>query len=42
MAELEKQLKRLKEMVSKRREAKADIVADRLVSLEKEAKGLGW
>ncbi len=42
VADLEAQLKRLKEMVSKRREAKADIVTDRLASLEKEAKGLGW
>ncbi len=42
VADLEAQLKRLKETVGKRKEAKADIVADRLASLEKEAKGLGW
>ena len=40
--ELEKQVKRLKETVGKRKEAKADIIADRLTALEKEAKGLGW
>lgn len=40
--DLEKQLRRLKEMVSKRREAKAEIVADRITALEKDAKGLGW
>ena len=40
--ELEKQLKRLKETISKRKEAKAEIIADRMTALEKEAKGLGW
>jgi hypothetical protein len=42
IAELEAQLKRLREMVGKRKDAKADIIADRLTALEKEAKGLGW
>lgn len=40
--ELEKQLKRLKETINKRKEAKAEIIADRMTALEKEAKGLGW
>lgn len=40
--ELEKQLKRLKETIGKRKDAKADIIADRMTALEKEAKGLGW
>lgn len=42
LADLEKQLKRLKDALGKRREARAEIVADRLAHLEKEAKGLGW
>ena len=39
---LEAQVKKLKEMVSKRQEAKKDIIADRVKQLEREAKGLGW
>jgi hypothetical protein len=40
--ELEKQLDKLKAMVNKRKEAKAEIVADRLAYLEKDVKGLNW
>lgn len=39
---LEAQVKKLKEMVSKRQEAKKEIIADRVKQLEREAKGLGW
>jgi len=39
---LEKQVAKLKEMVSKRQEAKKEIIADRVKQLEREAKGLGW
>lgn len=39
---LEAQVKRLKEMVSKRQEAKKEIIAERVKQLEREAKGLGW
>jgi hypothetical protein len=39
---LEEQLKKLKKMVSDRQDAKAEIIADRMKQLEKDAKGLGW
>jgi hypothetical protein len=42
IAALEAQVKKLKEMVSKRQEAKKEIIAERVKQLEREAKGLGW
>ncbi len=39
---LEAQVKKLKEMVSKRQENKKEIIEDRTKQLEREAKGLGW
>ncbi len=39
---LEAQVKRLKEMVSKRQENKKAIIDDRTKQLEREATGLGW
>jgi hypothetical protein len=39
---LEAQVKRLKEMVSKRKEAKREIIDERMKQLQREAAGLGW
>jgi hypothetical protein len=39
---LEGQVKKLKEMVSKRQENKKEIIEERTRQLEREAKGLGW
>ncbi len=39
---LEAQVKKLKEMVSKRQENKKEIIEERTKQLEREAKGLGW
>ena len=42
IAALEEQVKKLKEMVAKRQDAKKEIIDDRMKQLEREAKGLGW
>lgn len=42
IAALEAQIKKLKEMVAKRQEAKKEIISERVKQLEREAKGLGW
>ena len=39
---LEAQLKRLKELVQKRQEARRDIINKRVDQLQREAEGLGW
>jgi hypothetical protein len=40
--QLEAQLKRLKDLVQKRQEARRDIIGKRLDQLQREADGLGW
>ncbi len=40
--QLEAQVKRLKEMVAKRKEAKREIIEERIKQLQREAAGLGW
>jgi hypothetical protein len=42
IADLEAQLKKLKEMVAKRQENKKEIIDEKLKQLEREARGLGW
>jgi hypothetical protein len=39
---LEAQVKKLKELVQKRQEARRDIITKRLDQLQREAEGLGW
>ncbi len=39
---LEAQVKKLKELVQKRQEARRDIIGKRLDQLQREAEGLGW
>jgi hypothetical protein len=40
--QLEAQVKKLKDMVGKRADAKKEIIDGRIVQLQKEAQGLGW
>jgi flagellar motility protein MotE (MotC chaperone) len=42
IAALEKQLKKLKELVEKRKENRREIIGKRLEQLVREAEGLGW
>lgn len=42
IAALEAQVKRIKEMVAKRKENKQAIIGERVKQLEREAAGLGW
>jgi hypothetical protein len=39
---LEAQVKKLKELVQKRQEARRDIISKRMDQLQREAEGLGW